>query len=178
MAFTSPNWDTVPQAAIHMITNVYPSHPAGSFHYPDKKSLPTIATFTFRKEKEYELSEVFNLKKKNEMSQYSYQVVNNEVDTNSIVTFVPSPVTPETVTKKIEEHEDNLAKKMEETEDDLLSAVKMNPGKVRSFRSGYHSSGGPTDFLKKKYNSPILEVNKKINFRFILRQYMSFMGLF
>jgi hypothetical protein len=41
----------------------------------------------------------------------------------------------------------------------LLSAVKMKPGKVRSFRTGYHSSSGPTDFLKKKYNSPILEVN-------------------
>merc|ERR1711981_1057620 len=39
----------------------------------------------------------------------------------------------------------------------LLSAVKMKPGKVRSFRTGYHSSSGPTDFLKKKYNSPILE---------------------
>ena len=40
----------------------------------------------------------------------------------------------------------------------LLSAVKMKPGKVRSFRTGYHSSSGPTDFLKKTYKSPILEV--------------------
>ena len=40
----------------------------------------------------------------------------------------------------------------------LLSAVKMKPGKVRSFRTGYHSSSGPTDFIKKKYTSPILEV--------------------
>ena len=47
----------------------------------------------------------------------------------------------------------------------LLSAVKMKPGKVRSFRTGYHSSSGPTDFLKKKYNSPILEVNN-VNYLF------------
>ena len=42
------------------ITNEIPSHPAGSFHYPEKLSLPFIATFSFVKEKEYELSEVFN----------------------------------------------------------------------------------------------------------------------
>jgi len=58
--FTSPNWPTSPQASMFEITNEIPPHPAGSFHYPDKKSLPPIATFTFVKEKEYELSEVFN----------------------------------------------------------------------------------------------------------------------
>ncbi|TRY76744.1 hypothetical protein TCAL_08000 [Tigriopus californicus] len=59
--FTSPNWPTVPQAVIFRITNTYPTHPAGSFHYPEISSLPTIATFSFVKEKEYELNEVFHL---------------------------------------------------------------------------------------------------------------------
>ena len=47
--FTSPNWPTSPQGSIFRITNVYPSHPAGSFNYPEKPSLPTIAKFTFIK---------------------------------------------------------------------------------------------------------------------------------
>ena len=47
--FTSPNWPTVPKAAVFRITNVYPSHPAGSFWYPDKDVLPSIASFTFLK---------------------------------------------------------------------------------------------------------------------------------
>ena len=47
--FTSPNWPTVPQGIIFRITNTYPTHPAGSFHYPDLKELPTIATFSFVK---------------------------------------------------------------------------------------------------------------------------------
>ena len=83
------------------ITNEIPSHPAGSFHYPEKKSLPPIATFTFVKEKEYELSEVFdfNLKKvqpknKTKANKYLYEVDNNEAIDNSIVTFVPTTMTP------------------------------------------------------------------------------------
>ena len=47
--FTSPNWPTSPQGSIFRITNVYPDHPAGSFNYPEKPSLPTIAKFTFIK---------------------------------------------------------------------------------------------------------------------------------
>lgn len=139
------------------ITNEYPAHPAGSFNYPDKKSLPTIATFSFVKEKEYELSEVFNLKRDRHMivpqskvNKYSYEVDNNEKLDNSIVTFVPSSSPPSTTEPiKDEIMEDN----------DLLSAVKMNPK-----GPGYHSSGGPTDFLKKKYNSAMLEVKKSIIF--------------
>ena len=47
--FTAPNWATTPPAAIFRITNVYPTHPASSFHYPDLDGLPTIATFSFVK---------------------------------------------------------------------------------------------------------------------------------
>ena len=57
--------------------------------------------------------------------------------------------------KKRPKHKNKERKSVNET---LLSAVKMKPGKIRSFRTGYHSSSGPSDFLKKKYNSPILEV--------------------
>ena len=158
--FTSPNWPTSPQAAIFRISHDYPAHPASSFNYPDKPSLPPIAKFTFVKEKEYELSEVFNLKPKKaapkSIHKYSYEVENNDLD-NSIVTFVSSPDSTTTTPKNNEQGSSN---------NELLSAVKMNPqaanpgaGKVRSFRSGYHSSTGPTDFLKKKYNSPILNVS-------------------
>ena len=84
-----------------------PSHPAGSFHYPELPSLPPIAAFTFVKEKEYELSEVFNFNfniknpknnnieasKTKETNKYLYEVdnndINNEID-NSIITFVPT----------------------------------------------------------------------------------------
>ena len=87
------------------ITNEIPSHPAGSFHYPEKSSLPFIATFSFVKEKEYELSEVFNFNfkrnnpknnnidnasSKTKVNKYMYEVDNNENIDNSIVKFVPT----------------------------------------------------------------------------------------
>ena len=87
------------------ITNEIPSHPAGSFHYPEKSSLPFIATFTFVKEKEYELSEVFNFNfkrnnpknnnidnasSKTKVNKYLYEVDDNEDIDNSIVKFVPT----------------------------------------------------------------------------------------
>ncbi len=158
--FTAPNWPTTPQASMFKITHDYPAHPAGSFNYPEKKSLPPIATFKFVKEKEYELSEVFNLEsgESSGISKYSYKVENSKVD-DSILTFVPSQ--SEEATESVPEMSNEIESEQDkQTESDLLSAVKMNPaGKVRSFRSGYHSSGSPTDFLKKKYNSAILEVS-------------------
>jgi len=226
--FTSPNWPTSPQASVFQITNEIPSHPAGSFHYPEKSSLPFIATFSFVKEKEYELSEVFNFNfkrnnpknnnidnasSKTKVNKYLYEVDNNENIDNSIVKFVPTgdekilkvlekptptctcdetyihlcscksfakivPIpknytptpapsiktTPKPVVeiknkskeKKRTKHK-HKQKERNSGNETLLSAVKMKPGKVRSFRTGYHSSSGPTDFLKKTYKSPILE---------------------
>ncbi|KAG8232108.1 hypothetical protein J437_LFUL011650 [Ladona fulva] len=58
--FTAPNWATEPQGVIYRLTSSYPSHPAGSFYYPNLKRLPPIATFQFIKMKEYELNEVFH----------------------------------------------------------------------------------------------------------------------
>lgn len=57
--FTAPNWASEPTENIYRITAKFPDHPANSFHYPHLKKLPTLATFTFIKVKEYELSEVF-----------------------------------------------------------------------------------------------------------------------
>lgn len=45
--FTSPNWQDVPQKPVSVITSSEPSHPANSFFYPEKESLPRLATITF-----------------------------------------------------------------------------------------------------------------------------------
>lgn len=47
--FTAPNWPTQPQGVVFRMSNKYPSHPAGSFYYPQLKRLPPIATFQFIK---------------------------------------------------------------------------------------------------------------------------------
>src|SRR6218665_375515 len=45
--FTSPNWpETQP---IYVITSKHPSHPAGSFYYPDLDNLPPIAKLQLTK---------------------------------------------------------------------------------------------------------------------------------
>lgn len=101
--FTAPNWATTPPAAIFRITNVYPTHPASSFHYPDLDSLPTIATFSFIKEKEFRLSEVFNIVKDDdgndvlsvsEVNKYSYSTEDNATMDSTVVAFEPLPFEP------------------------------------------------------------------------------------
>ena len=47
--FTSPNWPTQPRGVIFSISSRYPTHPAGSFHYPHLENLPVIATIRFDK---------------------------------------------------------------------------------------------------------------------------------
>jgi hypothetical protein len=47
--FTAPNWPSEPRHKIAHIMAQKPSHPANSFYYPEKKQLPPIATFHFRK---------------------------------------------------------------------------------------------------------------------------------
>lgn len=49
--FTAPNWPTQPQGVVFRMSSKYPSHPAGSFFYPQLKRLPPIATFQFIKVK-------------------------------------------------------------------------------------------------------------------------------
>ena len=145
--FTAPNWPTTPQAAMFKITHDFPDHPASSFNYPDKTSLPTIATFTFVKDKEYELSEVFDLnpKKSEDIEKFKYNV-DGQAHDESIVTFVPSPAAESTTADYERSNE------IPDVDPDLLSAVKMRP------KSGYRSSGSPKDFMKKKYQSRFLKV--------------------
>ena len=82
--FTSPNWPTTPPGVIFRITNVYPTHPAGSFHYPDLPELPTIAAFTFVKEKEFKLHEVYHFDK------FAYESLNNvKAEPSQEIAFVP-----------------------------------------------------------------------------------------
>jgi len=54
--FTSPNWPTEPQGVVFRIESNYPTHPAGSFNYPQLMQLPTLAQFYLTKNKEYELT--------------------------------------------------------------------------------------------------------------------------
>ena len=43
LAFTSPNWESLPREPVYQITSRRPKHPAGSFHYPELESLPPLA---------------------------------------------------------------------------------------------------------------------------------------
>ena len=122
-------------------------------YFPDKSSLPTIASFTFIKEKEYELTEVFDLNNPGNVVSTSEKnsdkfkyTVDNGVEDNSIVTFVPSPAA-ESTTADYDRSTQNP-----DLDPDLLSAIKMRP------KSGYRSSGSPKDFMKKKYQSRFLKV--------------------
>ena len=49
LTFTSPNWETEPRGEVTVITNMVPSHPAASFHYPDLSELPTLAVYSLKK---------------------------------------------------------------------------------------------------------------------------------
>ncbi|XP_023289787.1 uncharacterized protein LOC105703776, partial [Orussus abietinus] len=58
--FTAANWPTQPQGIAYRISSRYPAHPAGSFYYPNLLHLPTIATLTFTKMREYTLTETYH----------------------------------------------------------------------------------------------------------------------
>ncbi|KAF2365714.1 Spondin N-terminal [Trinorchestia longiramus] len=55
LAFTSPSWQLTPADVVKRITNTSPSHPASSFAYPEKTSLPTMASVSIVKIREYRL---------------------------------------------------------------------------------------------------------------------------
>ena len=141
-------------------------------------------------EKEFELSEVFDISlqdntkasssKSKVSNKYSYQVENHDMteSDNTVVTFVPSE-TSEKSTKHRHHHHKKENSKMKHIEkqkkasndikkdvtadnddkNELLSAVKLAAPKVRS---GYHSSTGPGDFMRKKYTSNLLSVSCSI----------------
>lgn len=85
--FTAPNWATVPQEKITRITSQNPDHPANSFFYPHLKKLPTIATFTFYKLKEFELSQTYNFDKS---SIQTLKYVVNDQPVNTVQSLTPT----------------------------------------------------------------------------------------
>ena len=84
-----------------------------------------------------------------------------------MVTFVPTSGPPSKKKKKKIHHskKDHDEKTNEipidkNDNNDLLSAVKLSSSTSKKrARSGYHSSTGPGDFMKKTYTSNLLSVN-------------------
>merc|ERR1711892_1197844 len=62
LTFTSPNWATDPRGEVVSITNTEPAHPAASFNYPHLHTLPSIATYSLQKLREYNLLNITSLK--------------------------------------------------------------------------------------------------------------------
>ncbi|CAN7940446.1 unnamed protein product, partial [Ixodes hexagonus] len=54
--FTAPRWASQPAVNISRISSRWPTHPAGSFYYPELERLPRIGYFQFRKLREYALA--------------------------------------------------------------------------------------------------------------------------
>ncbi|KAJ4451409.1 hypothetical protein ANN_02871, partial [Periplaneta americana] len=72
--FTAPNWPSEPRQKISHITAQHPSHPANSFFYPDKKELPSIATFHFYRVSKYILDKLYRLSEKMQRSHIDNRV--------------------------------------------------------------------------------------------------------
>ena len=129
-------------------------------------------------------------------NKYSYQVENHDMkeSDNTVVTFVPSETSEKSTKHRHHHHkkENNKKKHIEKKNDEkkatndkkkdvsadnddkdgLLSAVKLAAPKVRS---GYHSSTGPGDFMRKKYTSNLLSVScSMILSGFILRLWSTY----
>ncbi|XP_043219082.1 spondin-2-like [Amphibalanus amphitrite] len=60
LAFTSPNWESVPAEPVYQITPRRPKHPASSFHYPELDSLPPIADVKLHRVRSYKLAHEFD----------------------------------------------------------------------------------------------------------------------
>ncbi len=145
--FTSPNWPTTPPGLIFRVTNVYPSHPAGSFYYPERSSLPTIAAFTFRKEREYDLAEEFSfdgeevkhVKKSGGSKNYNYYQVDKDEDDEeeAVIDFVPREEA------KIEEEEEE-ERRMEEAimSNEIPEAAKPSEEKKHHKNKHHHGHHG------------------------------------
>merc|ERR1711936_332796 len=103
LTFTSPNWATEPRDEVVTITNTSPDHPAGSFNYPQWESLPTIATYSLHKDREYILVQQEPRKtklkeKKTGSERYKYDVDTNDSNEQEI-DFVVLDDTARSMTK-------------------------------------------------------------------------------
>ncbi|XP_065210960.1 spondin-2 [Planococcus citri] len=83
--FTAPNWPTQPQGVVFRMSSKYPSHPAGSFFYPQLKRLPPIATFQFIKIRAYDLSEVF-YRTEDEKQYEVFKITDHQKDNQNSIT--------------------------------------------------------------------------------------------
>jgi len=152
--FTSPNWPTDPQGVIFRISSQYPTHPAGSFHYPHLAKLPTIAIIQITKEREYQLSGDL-LQKKSAHDKYKYDHVGYQSKNMDVLDFVPIEDVPRRKKKG-----ENKSKKLRHG---LNGSKKMAAFRSTS-KSGYHASTAPEEFLKKKYSSSKLKKVNKVVF--------------
>lgn len=159
--FTSPNWPTDPQGVIFQISSQYPTHPAGSFHYPHLDKLPTIAIIQITKEREYQLSSDILTHSKGAHDKYKYDHVGYSGKTVDVVDFVPIEDTPRRK-RKLE----NDPMPLTAPEEASVKRKKIRHGlsgskKMAAYRSttksGYHASTAPENFLKKKYSSSKLK---------------------
>jgi len=183
--FTSPNWETEPRAEVFQISNSFPAHPAGSFHYPSLPRLPILAQYSVIKLREYELEREFPTERENKVrgegskykyntggldderevqAKYKYNVgLDDSRMRNEVVEFVP--LVPEKKKQK-SVHQPRDREHIVSNEIPLVSVTnrrvglgKSSPSKGfrgSSSRRGYHASTSPKDFLKKRYNSPHL----------------------
>jgi len=183
--FTSPNWETEPRAEVFTITNSFPAHPAGSFHYPALSRLPRLAVYSLTKLREYTMDEDFhdkNLVKKSSL--YEYNVLDDHKgpagSDQPSIEFVPIE---NAGTRKATREDKKLLSKGAEAAKTQTNTVhlkdinavsnarkrvskkklKLGGGLLGSqgFRGstatrGYHASTSPNTFLKKRYSSAFL----------------------
>jgi len=177
--FTSPNWETEPRAEVFQISNSFPAHPAGSFHYPSLSRLPMLAQYSVVKLREYELEREFPSERENKVKsgaskynnglddqKYKYNIgLDDSGLSNEVVEFVPL-IVPEKKKQKSVAHPEKSVSHHMSNEIPLLpvSNRRIDFGKSspsKGFRGssstrGYHASTSQKDFLKKRYNSPLL----------------------
>jgi len=182
--FTSPNWETEPRAEVFTISNDFPAHPAGSFHYPTLSRLPKLAVYSLTKLREYTMEEDFrdkNLVKKG--SAFEYNVLDDNPADQVPIEFVPMETTTRKAAAATREGKKVLSNKTGETtktgqtnkarsNDIPVSSrkrvtkkkLKLGGGIVsKGFRGstsasrGYHASTSPNTFLKKRYSSAFLD---------------------
>lgn len=166
--FTSPNWETEPRAEVFAISNTIPSHPAGSFYYPDLPRLPRLAQYSLVKLREYEMQEEFTDMGRDASSyKYSVSAVDSQPE-EGILEFVPvsesrrgSPTEADTIILSNEIPVYPPAQPPSSTPR-TRNRVRTLGGRLKKgFRSsssvrGYHASTSPDQFLKKRYSSAVL----------------------
>jgi len=176
--FTSPNWETEPRAEVFQISNSFPAHPAGSFNYPSLPRLPILAQYSVIKLREYELEREFPTERENKVKseaskyrgaglnsdqKYKYNIGLDDTTRNEVVEFVPLVVPEKTKQKSVDhprtrEHMSNEIPLVPVTNRRIgLGKSSLSKGfRAASSKRGYHASTSPKDFLKKRYNSPLL----------------------